>query len=175
MALTCTPGGSTDNCYITLVNANAKFANTLRNEKWLGFASAKRELALMQATGEIEQLGGPRVAGSSRRPRFNGGPKNTDYDVQRLHFPRSGDTDGNGNYAVPEGIEIAVCEQAYWLLDTEENPQLVDFASLQASGVKSISIDGISASLETTDRPENIAPLAWRAIKPFIVRCFPVN
>jgi len=173
--ITCTPGGASDNSYIELSDADARFANTLRAEKWLSNAAVNRERALIQATQEIEQLGGPRVAGSARRPRFNGWPRNCDYNLQKLHFPRAIDTDLHGNYIVPEGLEIAICEQAYWLLDNESNPQLVDFAGLQANGVKSISLDGISVSLDTTDKPENIAPLAWRAIKPFVKRCFPVN
>lgn len=173
--ITRTPGGASDNSYITLTDANAKFANTLRNEQWTSYSTQQREMAIIQATGDIEQLGGPRARTSAKRPRFAGAPHDSDIDNQALHFPRTDDSDNTGDFVIPEGVEIAVCEQAFWLLNENANPQLVNFIELADNGVKNISLDGISASMQVTDRPSNIAPLAWRAIKPFLVKVFPVN
>lgn len=172
--ITCTPGGASDNAYITLANANLRFANTLREEAWLAYSITQRERAIVQATQEIEGLGGPRAQASAKRPRFVGNPHNTNSEVQALHFPRAGDTNPDGDYIIPEGVETAVCEQAYWLLQEQTNPQLINFEQLSNQGVSSISLDGISASMKKTDRPENIAPLAWKAIKPFCVNVFAV-
>lgn len=52
--------------------------------------------------------------------------------------------------------EAAVYEQAHWLLGSR--------AELQAQGVASMSISGISESFSVKGRPSSVAPFAWRII-----------
>lgn len=53
--------------------------------------------------------------------------------------------------------DVAVYEQALWMLGSN--------AEMQAAGVTSFSVGGISQSYDLKGRPENIAPAAWRIIK----------
>ena len=176
--IVCTPGGSGDNCYTSLVSANAIFANTLRARRWVKHSDTLREQALIQATGEIEDLGGPQPHDHSpQRTFFAGAPYATySYDsdtgtysqAQTLHFPRGGDVGPSGSTYIPPAIEQAVAEQAYWLLAREDDPPLVDRAGLQAEGVRSMSADGMSESYRPTGRPFNISPKAWDMVRPFV-------
>lgn len=56
-----------------------------------------------------------------------------------------------------EAGEHAVYEQALWLLGSR--------AEMQAQGVASFSLSGISESYDLKGRPANVAPAAWRIIK----------
>ena len=122
--ITCTPGGASDNSYITLTQATAYFTNGLREATWKAYAERTREQALIQATQDIEALGGPRAGvNTARRVLFPGGPYESDIDSQALHFPRGGDVDDDGSTkVVPQLIRDAVCEQAVWLLQQQASP-----------------------------------------------------
>ena len=58
---------------------------------------------------------------------------------------------------VQEASDAAIYEQALWLLGS--------FANLQASGVASHSLSGLSHSFDLKGRPADVAPAAWRIIK----------
>lgn len=61
-------------------------------------------------------------------------------------------------HGIPDSdAEAAVYEQAHWLLGSR--------AELQAQGVVSMSISGISESFGVKGRPASVAPSAWRIIK----------
>lgn len=164
--ITCTPGGAADNCYVTEAQANARFADTLREATWAGYPVADRQRALIQATREIEDLGGPRTAlNSPARPLFPGAPY---LATQALHFPRSTDVTSAGAVGVPQAIQNAVCEQAIWLLEQRANAPLVDAQALRREGVASLSLDGVSVTLGAQSRPTHIAPAAWQAARPLV-------
>jgi hypothetical protein len=172
--ITCTPGGSTDNSYLTLAQATAVFGSGLRASVWAEWTTMDRERALIEATSDIEGLGGScSGVNTARRSLFPGSPYQGDRDLQALHFPRSGDLDDDATTKViPAPIRAAVCEQAFWLLYMRDNPGLVDFRALVGEGVSSIGVDGLSASMKPTGIPAHIAPRAWDAIKPFVRRAF---
>jgi len=162
--IVCTPGGASDNCYVTLAQADAYFTNTLREADWAGIAPNQRERALIQATAQIEALGGPRTAqDDATRPLFSGVPYAA--DDQALHFPRSNDY--NSGVYIPESVQAAVIEQAMWLLDKANNPDVLDRDELQAQGVRSISIEGHSEQYAESARPYGICTLAAQLIGPF--------
>jgi hypothetical protein len=166
--ITCTPGGSTDNCYVTLDQADDHFANTLREDAWQAHAEAQRERALIQATAEIEALGGPKAHEDlASRPLFTGTPY--DADSQALHFPRTVDTDSSGDAFITPAIRGAVIEQAFWLLDQQVNPDILDRDELQAQGVTSIGIAGHSESFTPTGRPQGICSKAWDAVRQYVM------
>jgi hypothetical protein len=167
--ITCTPGGPTDNSYVTEAQADAYFADTLRQAKWFDFDDFVRQAAVIQATREIEAQGGsaPETY-SPRRSKFEGVPF---VDTQSLHFPRPGDNTIAGALVIPEPIRAAVCEQAFWLADREVNGgDLVDRQALQAEGVKSFSVDGLSESFGSSGVPLGIAPAAWEKLRPYVKR-----
>lgn len=169
--VTCTPGGASDNSYISETDADAYFADTLRQAQWAEFGLALRQQALIQATAEIERLGGPKTAESyPRRALFPGTPY---ADTQALHFPRSTDLDSSSALIIPASVQEAVCEQAYWLASQQANGgELIDFRGLQADGVSSFSMDGISASFGggASYRPAHISPRAWDAMQSYVRR-----
>lgn len=168
--IVCTPGGTGDNCYVTMAQATAHYANSLREDTWGAYSTDDRERALIQATTEIEDQGGQkRDVTSPARPRFSGTPYDTDTAPQALHFPRGEDigSDGSTLY-VPDGIKAAVCEQALWLLQTRDAPDLLDRGGLQGQGVTAISIDGHTESYGVRSVPDGIAPRAWTHLKPFV-------
>ena len=168
----CTPGGATDNCYITLANADLMFAGTLRETVWLASPAETRTRALIQATQDIEDLGGERSPYSPLRSKFAGAPFNV---TQGMHFPRTSDYNQGGGLQIPRAIEQAVCEQALWLLSQAQGANdLVDHAALQAAGVRQISVDGLHVRyVESRGEPVGISPLAWVRIYPYIRRGFP--
>ncbi len=178
MALTCTPGGASDNSYATLAQANAQFDGTLRDTEWTGYDTADREAALIQATAEIERLGGVKAKPyDPTRPRFPGTPyqryevaSETYTTLQALHFPRTTDAHPDDTVFIPSQILEGVCEQAFWLLGRRKAPPLVDRGALRAEGVKGFAVDGLSETLGATAVPDGIAPLAWELIDPLVKR-----
>lgn len=167
--IVCTPGGSADNCYVTLVQADAYYGNSLRERVWDSYVDDLQERALIQATGEIERLGGPKDIDGPARPRFPGAPAD-DSTPQALHFPRTDDRNSAGALAVPTAIQNAVCEQALWLLDRNASGTLMDRDTLRAEGVRSIAVDGLSETYGANGVPQGIAPRAWAMVSPFVAR-----
>jgi len=156
--VTCTPGGASDNCYVTEAQANTYFGDTLRESTWEGWPATDRQRALIQATSMIENLGGPRAsADNPARPLFVGYPYAS---TQALHFPRETDLDSDSAAYVPEAVRDAVCEQAYWLLDRKANPPIVDTQQLRDEGISQMSADGMSLTMRAAERPRDIAPAA---------------
>ena len=178
MALTCTPGGASDNSYVTLAQADAYYDDTLRSAAWEAFGDMTKSTALIQATADIERLGGAKADDlSPARALFVGSPYATTEDSggtiitsQALHFPRTSDVDANGAVFIPQALRDAVCEQALWLLEQDANPPLLDRAALQAAGITSVSVDGLSESYRATGVPRGIAPRAWMLVRQYIIQ-----
>ena len=164
--ITCTPAGSSDNCYVTELQANAYFADTLKDGRWRNWSDLDRQRALIQATNEIEDLGGALTTTTSQRARFRGAPSNT---TQALHFPRSTDGDSTGAYVVPQMVREAVIEQAHALLMKRDEPEPVDIDGLRQQGVSDLSSDGLSMRWSHHRRPPHVCPEAWRRIQPYII------
>lgn len=169
--ITCTPGGASDNCYLSEAQATAYFADTLTQAEWESYGRPYRLRALIQATTMIEALGGPARQGYTSKPLFRGAAENDDDDSQRLHFPRFEDADG----LVPEGVQAAVCEQALFLLQTtpsfdgstgKQAPAL-DGRALADQGLGSFAGAGVSGTFRATGLPRGIGPKAWDLIAPF--------
>lgn len=168
--ITCTPGGATDNSYLTDTQATALLASTLREYTWAQYAVAERERALIQATAEIEALGGTRlnVSNPARRLFVGGAPRNG--TSQALHFPRGEDVTTAGVAVIIVGVKWAVLEQAIYLLEQHHAPPLLDRQALRDNGVTSVSMDGVSESYAATELPRGIAPAAWLHIRPYVRR-----
>ena len=182
-----TPGGATDNCYVTTLQAAAYFANTLRAATWEGWTVRDRELALIQGTQELEALGGEWQSaplfyatngrawgddedeltgrGDFGRARFSGTPY---YLAQCLHFPRAEDLIA-GPLAIPKNVRDACCEQAFWLLEKQASPDLMPRADLQAQGVRTVSLDGVTETYGPRRVPAGIAPRAYALMRPYII------
>ena len=151
MAIEATPGGETSNSYVTLAEAETYFADRLRVDAWSGASSADKEKALLTACRHIEACrirvhrrpyGYPgELPDAMGRPYDPLAPSNPD---QALSFPRKKDMGSAGDYAVPKRVKDAQCEEALALLarGTEQERR----RALQAAGVTSFSVDGLSES-----------------------------
>lgn len=168
MALTYTPGGVSDNSYCSIDLATTYFADSMREQEWLSFSQSDRERALIEATKQIENLGGSLSSPDSpKRNLFNGVPY---VSTQSLHFPRTIDIDKNGAKVIPISVREAVIEQAFYLLNKKKNPNIIDADGLRKENINSISIDGVSAGFTVGRRPNGICKECWDKIKPFIKR-----
>ena len=136
MALDATPGSSSANSYVTLAEAEAHFAERLHADAWGSAPDADKEKALLTACRRLEQ---PRYW-DGNRPAFTD-PR------QRLCFPRVIDTDAAGTFIIPQAVKEAQCEEALALLSRGAEHERR--RALQASGVKSFAVDGLSESYES--------------------------
>jgi hypothetical protein len=175
--IVCTPGGASDNCYVTTDQADDYWENMLDGATWAAWATDDKERALIQATRKIESLGGRRGPVSSQRWAFPGTPVSIG---QALHWPAVDPAVYSGlpfvslpegvsdpTTEIPQGVREAVCEQAFWLLSRRDDPPLVDRSELRGDGVRSFSIDGLSEQLKGGP-PPGVAPEAWSLMKPFV-------
>ena len=131
ISIDATVAGEDSNCYVTLIAAEAYFADTLRETTWEAWSDEAKSQALIQTT---QQIGGLRLKGTESTL------------TQALFFPRTIDLDkdGTGSYIIPYIIEDATYEQAYWLLKQQDSPDLLNRRELQAQGVAALSLDGVS-------------------------------
>lgn len=168
-AIVYTPGGDADNSLVTEAQANTYFTDTQDGDTWDTFGSEKQLNALVQATRDLLALGGAKAIDSAARPRLHGVP---DSDTQSLHYPRTTDEDADGALAIPEAVQHANFEQAFWWLQQREPGQapLVDGQALRNQGIQSQTQDGLSVTVGPSHIPEDIAPKAWKLFKPFVIR-----
>jgi hypothetical protein len=160
-----TLGADDANSYVDGTYAAAYFATRLGAETWTAAATVDQERALITACRNIE-------VGRVAINRYI-----ADYDPlapyqidQALSFPRQKDRDASGAYIIPEPIKQAQCEEALALLSflTEHQRR----RRLQAAGVTSFSVDGLS---ETYGKPEGASsPLlsleARQLVAPYLRR-----
>jgi hypothetical protein len=171
----CTPGGASDNSYVSLTDADAWFTTDwLRAEQWQAHSSIDREHALVRATRDLNEQGGPTLSvRTAARRRFTGVPYSYDIDEQALHFPRANDWNDEGTaLIILPSIVAATCEQALWLLQQRSAPDIVDHAANQAAGIKAISQDGLSITYGGTRCPDGVAPAAWKLLRQFVISTF---
>ena len=134
-------GTPTANSYISIASADAYFDERYDSLGWLDIGSTstlssttQKENLLIQSTREID-----------RTFRFYGGKENTGLlgasDYQNLEFPRSNNTNTDGDVYIIERVLQSTCEQALWIVqrndaqvqaDTEgspiKNPRFSDLA-----------------------------------------------
>jgi len=113
------------NSYVTYAEAEAYMSNRLFVVAWDGAGQQTCEKALMMATKRIDalMLSGAKTA-----------------SAQVLQFPR------RGTISVPQGVKDAVCEEALAILAGGEDGNAR--ADLQAAGVTSFNIGGMSETLK---------------------------
>lgn len=133
MAIEATVGGESSNSYVTLAEAEAYFAERLHSDAWAGASESDKEKALLTACRRLERL------------RYWDGnqPALTD-PRQALTFPRTRDVDADGSYIIPQPVKDAQCEEALALLSRGAEQERR--RSLQAAGVTSFSVEGLSES-----------------------------
>ena len=77
---------------------------------------------------------------------------------QQAALVSAADALGRHQDVLPEADwDRAVYEQALWMLGSN--------AELQAAGVQSINLGGISETFDVRGRPPHLAPSAWRIVK----------
>ena len=144
MAISATIAGATSNSYVTLAETEAYFAARLHAEAWETATDADKEKALLTSCRHLEAC---RIR-VSRKPFDLSGvtydplaPSDID---QALSFPRKKDKDAAGNFAIPKAIKEAQCEEALAVLAHGQEQERR--RALQAAGVTSFSVDGLTES-----------------------------
>jgi len=176
MTLDATPGSRSANSYVSVAEATAYFAARLRSEAWDVASESDQEKALLTVCRRIEAhrlqvhrrpYGFPYdLPNALDRPADPLAPAHPD---QALSFPRQRDLDQSGAFAIPDQVMQAQCEEALALLASGAEQERR--RSLQAAGVKSFSVDGLSESYETgAARQMLISAEARSLLAPFIDR-----
>lgn len=135
--------------YATKEEADAYFSLKLHSQGWLGANPIQKDIALQQATRQIDFL------------NFAGVKTDTE---QELKFPRYPDVD------VPEDIKRACMEEAYVLLvegkNLEQEKQLQRISSTGYSSVRSTVI----GEMEGVNLANGIISwTAWSYLMPYLV------
>jgi len=136
VAIDATVGGASSNSYVTLEEANTYLAERLHADAWASASDSDKEKALLTACRHLERL----RYWDGNRPAFTD-PR------QRLTFPRTQDTDADGAFIIPQPVKEAQCEEALSLL--ARGAEQERRRALQASGVRSFAVDGLSESYES--------------------------
>ena len=109
-------GTSTANSYVSEASANSYFEVHFNSQSWTNLdgstnataASSLKSSLLIQATREMD-----------RTYRFHEAKYNTGIrgatDYQALQFPRTSDTDNDGDVYILDDIKYATYEQALWI------------------------------------------------------------
>ncbi len=129
MAIDATIGGAGSNSYVTLAEAQEYFAGRLHCGAWAGASEGDRERALLTACRHLE------------RERYWDGDEGAS-GTQALTFPRRRDRDEVGALVIPQPVKDAQCEEALALL--ARGAESERRRALQAAGVTSFSVDGLS-------------------------------
>ena len=176
MALVATIAGGSSNSYLSLADAQAYFAARLHSDAWDGASDADREKALLTACRRIEAhrlqvhrrpYGFPYdLPNALDRPADPLAPADPD---QTLSFPRQRDLDRTGSFAIPDQVKQAQCEEALALL--AQGAEQERRRSLQAAGVRSFAVDGLSESYESGAAAQMLLSAEARMLlSPFIDR-----
>ena len=176
MALVATIAGASSNSYLALEYAQAYFAARLRSDAWDAASDADKEKALLTACRRIEAhrlqvhrrpYGFPYdLPNALDRPADPLAPADPD---QALSFPRQRDLDRSGVYAIPDQVKQAQCEEALALLANGAEQERRQ--SLQAAGVRSFAVDGLSESYESGAAARMLLSAEARMLlSPFIDR-----
>lgn len=102
---------STDNCYVTLEEANAYFNNRVDNDVWVATESTKKEAALITSTRLLDDMEWAGIVASETQ--LLAFPRIGSYFDPRLGYIVSFDT------SIPSQIKNATCELALHLLSNE--------------------------------------------------------
>lgn len=136
VTLTCTPGGASDNCLVSLTDANAYFANRLNssvNGDWTNDSAGAarsddvKKAALITATFRIDE------------ETFLGQKSTT---TQALKWPRLDVTDEDGNYfdsdTIPERVKQAtyICALELLKVDFISEDYLNNFSFFSAGSIQ---------------------------------------
>ncbi|MFB3882882.1 MAG: DnaT-like ssDNA-binding protein [Armatimonadota bacterium] len=177
MTVVATIAGTASNSYLSLEEAGAYFAARLHADAWDAASDADREKAMLTACRRIE----------AHRLQVHRRPYGFAYDLpnaldrladplapadpdQALSFPRQRDLDRTGSFAIPEPVKQAQCEEALALLAQGAEQERRRF--LQAAGVKSFAVDGLSETYESGAAAQMLFSAEARMLlAPFVDRC----
>lgn len=178
MAIDATVAGLQANSYVTLDEAQEYFSGRLDADGWEQANDDRRERALITACRHIEAL---RLRSHRRPPDAPAVPLQVVLQLdplqvydndQALGFPRSRDITVAGVYFVPGRVKQAQCEEALSLLagDGDYGRR----AALQAQGVTSFAVDGLSETYAKGAGAAGLvglqSPQAQALIAPFLER-----
>ncbi len=169
--LVATAGASNANSYLTQAEADAYFETRLAASTWED--SDDKEKALMMATRVLDKLLQPYtylvpaangVAAHYRtRAHWSGSPSTT---TQKLAWPRTGMTDGNGNAiatnVIPQDLKDAVAELAMQLITADRTLD----NDVSAQGISSLRVGSIALTFKDQIEANVIPDAVWNLLVP---------
>ena len=155
MSVNITPGSPTANSYVSVASADSYMNARENSDSWLDIsggstgtlsATTRKENLLRMATREIDNT--YRYHESKYYNGIQGGGQDV---YQSLEFPRSSNTDNDGNLIIPDEIKYATYEQALWVMErtgkrttnegVEVKKQVIgDYAENELKGWKNIQV-----------------------------------
>jgi hypothetical protein len=152
MPLTVTPGGPTDDSFVTLADASTLLANEYDTAAWDAEPDPVKERLLRLATRQLTQL-----------VTWDGSKTVLDPSVQRLPFPRDGlSYHDNGvsiaNNVIPDWLELATAITALRLHGVQT--QIVGSGQTQQLESLQVSTGSINMTFDTTNSPSFGSPAA---------------
>ena len=150
---------TSDNCYLTLEEAETYFSTRLNAEKWDAETDTNKEKALIMATKRIDSL---RFQGflcdNTQKLQF---PRYifANYLSKRTYTDKINEVLVNGRWMiyieVSDQLKEAVCEEALTLFEQNNSVHLKN----QQLGIKSISLGAGSVSYETNNNQISLRAL----------------
>lgn len=177
-----TLSGEDSNSYCDLAYADDYFAstpNSTKRDTWAGLSDDQKVIALVQACQMLEALKctqpweappplGVRMTYGQNWPRASIWLRYPATGEQSLQFPRNVDYKvSSGAYFMPDGVQQAQCEQAYYLAVLDESV-LAD--QLQGKRGDQITAQGVELSTTYTGQGNAYAPLAIAFMRPYLIR-----
>src|SRR5689334_14317587 len=131
LSIVVTPGASTANSYVTIIEADTYLFAHPDWERWDALSTDEKQRRLIMATREIDRLD---LVGFKNDSSLTAGGAFS----QALEFPRSGDT-FNGSLFIQVPVKSACCEQAIYIEQTGRGA-LTARRQMQMEGVTSVNI-----------------------------------
>ena len=157
MAIVTTVGGMDSNCYPTLEEAQAYFADRLHASGWFDLDEEDQPKALITASLQLDWYA--RWKGSKTDP------------AQSMGFPRSGlllpDGTEYDSTIVPPEVKTAVFELLLSSIETDRtaDSDMAGLSQIKAGSVQLIADDGLYNT-----KPKTIPIKVWKIINDFTLR-----
>jgi len=155
LTLVATVSGTTSNSYLAVVDGDTLAEARFGADAWTAASSADKAKALVQATRDLDAV------------RIRGYKVDTN---QALEFPR--DCQEEPTDEIPADVQWACMEQALWILSNQTTGGTTDRQRLQAEGVVSFSVGGLSEAYgaRVSGLDGHLAPEARRYMKAWVER-----
>lgn len=170
------------NSYVTVQYADDYWAghySVAKASQWTALNGTQKVTALIQACRVIESV---RFTDQLTLPTLDFNPAYyltggrlynpnlipvKSYYTQYLQFPRNLDMNSSGGFYIPEGVKMAQCEQAVYLLSFDDSAIAMRLQGIEEDRLRA---GEISTLQQLTAGGTALAPLALEYLRPFFYK-----